>query len=597
VRLSEKESLAVMGAWLLKAFSGEQPRISPNLLPANAAQAAIDTRLDGGDLAPLRAPSDEHSFADYPGGFQSIYRHGADWLGWTTLVHAAPGPVASDRLYITGDGVPKMRVVGTLYDLKVPFPATKLTASMSGAADEGSDVISRVYVYTYVTDFGEESEPSPASDVIEWQPGLSVNLTGFVAPPAGRNITKQRIYRTQTGPSGTDLYFIAERDASADDYDDEVDQDGFGEVIPSRVYNAPPDNLVGLTAMPNGMMAAFVGRDLYFCEPWQPHAWPEAYVLTTDYEIVALGAIGTALVVLTKGNPYLVQGTHPSTMQMVKTESNLPCINARGVVDLGFAIAYPSHEGLCFALATGEVEIATAQLFNRESWQQFNPGTLAAGQLSGSYVASFKSSTPDGDAFNGTLMIDTIGGATFLRRSAIVSDAMFYDISAGALYFLTSAGVIRRFDSPGGAPLNQLWRSKPLLLSRPCNFSVMRVDASDAADEAEAANINAAREAVITKNEAMLTSSLGAELGGSLIGELTLAGDGLLPLPNTAHEISINVYADDKLVGTIRRTGKPQRLPSGFEARKWEVEVFGTARVQQIAVAESVTELRAMAAG
>src|SRR5690606_18334280 len=107
---------------------------------------------------------------------------------------------------------------------------------------------------------------------------------------------------------------------------------------PSRHWTAPPDALSGLTAMPNGMMAAFVGKDLYFCEPFRPHAWPEIYVLTTDFPIVALGALGTTLWVLTEGYPYRVSGTTPGSMVMDKVEANLPCVNARAVVDLGHAI-------------------------------------------------------------------------------------------------------------------------------------------------------------------------------------------------------------------------------------------------------------------
>ncbi|MGL1400235.1 hypothetical protein ACSTI4_24935, partial [Vibrio parahaemolyticus] len=76
-------------------------------------------------------------------------------------------------------------------------------------------------------------------------------------------------------------------------------------------YNPPPAGLRGLTAMPNGMMAAFDGKDLYFCEPYLPHAWPASYTLTTDFPIVGLGAFGTSLVVMTTGNLYLVSGTAP----------------------------------------------------------------------------------------------------------------------------------------------------------------------------------------------------------------------------------------------------------------------------------------------
>lgn len=583
-----------MGAWLLNAFSGEQPRISANLLPPNAAQIAVNTRLDSGKLVPLREPQHISQFEGYPGGYQSLCRHADTWLGWPGYVRAVPGPVATDRLYISGDGAPKMRVGSTEYPLAVPFPTAALSGVVSGSGSGAT--ISRIYVYTFVTAYGEESEPNPASAVINLQVGQTVTLSGFQADPGGRNITKQRIYRTQTGNNGTDLYFIAERNVSSSDYADTIAEDAFGEVIPSRAYNAPPDGLKGFTTMPNGLMAGFEGRDLYFCEPWLPHAWPEAYVLTTDYDIVALGAIGTSLIVMTKGNPYLVQGTDPSTMQMLKIESNLPCVNPFSVVDLGFAIAYASHEGLALAGASGQVQLVTSKLFRRETWQQFNPATIFAGQASGRYVASYDSTNADGTPLIGSFSIVAEGDVAFLTRSDIRAVAFYYDISEGALYFLTSDGAIERFDAPSGPPLDQYWKSKPLLLPAPANFAAIRVDSDNAPSLQDVANINNARVAATAANETLLASPLGSELNGTLINTYTMAGDSLAILPEPARYVTVNVYADGVLKAAVTRTGAVVRLPSGFKARKWEVDVFGTANVEQIAIATSVDELKSMAA-
>ncbi|WP_316205732.1 hypothetical protein [Bradyrhizobium sp. SZCCHNS1012] len=684
-----------MGAWLLKAFSGEQPRISANLLPPNGSQQAVNVRLDDGALDPLRKPEHAGQFAAYPGNYQSIYRYGATWLGWPGAVYAVPGPVATDRLYIMGDGAPKMRVNDTEYLLAVPYPVNALTGSLpangsrtyaysyvdkngvesgpspisgsvawnsnrtvtvSGLEDvptgivsqnfyrnDGSNwyfvakraaakgdfiddvtdatpralpaasatqapttaptvafdyidlVVTRVYVYTYVTAFGEESEPCPASNLVDWEPGMTVTLTGFAGDPGGRNIVSQRIYRTQTGDSGTDLYFIAERPVSSADFVDDIAEDAFGEVLPSRAYNAPPDELTGLISMPNGMMAAFQGKDLYLCQPWLPHAWPEAYVLTCDYDIVALGAIGTSLIIMTTGKPYLAQGTDPSSMQMVRLASNLPCVNARGVVDLGMAIAYPSHEGLVLAGADGSAQVVTAQLFNREAWQQFNPGTICAGQLSGRYIASYNSVNPDGTPLVGTFIINTDGSGAFLSRSNVNAVAFHYDVSEGALYYLTSSGEVLHFDAPGGPPLNYYWKSKPLLLSAPENFAVIRVDSDDAPNLQDIANINAARAAAVAENEIVIASPLGSEINGQVVNLFTLAGDSLEPIPGMAKTITVNVYADGILRASATKTGQMLRLPAGFKARKWEIDVYGSARVQQIAMASSVTELKAMA--
>ena len=277
-----------MAALRFAQFSGEIPRLLSRLLPDTGAQQAENVRLDDGGLTPVRKMRQEHVFTGIP-GIQTIYKFGSDWLAWDKVVNAVPGPVATDRLYYTGDGVPKMRVGSTIYSLAVPYPTAALTASMTGTGT--GDVITRLYVYTWVTAFGEESEPNPISADVLWQAGKTVTLAGFQSTPTGRNITKQRIYRSQSSSqSGTDLFLIEERAASTSNYVDTHAVDDFAEVLPSRDWNAPPDDLTGLIAMPNGMMAGFSGKQLCFCEPYMPHAWPEKYRLTAAFPIVTLGA-------------------------------------------------------------------------------------------------------------------------------------------------------------------------------------------------------------------------------------------------------------------------------------------------------------------
>lgn len=83
-------------------------------------------------------------------------------------------------LYITGDGVPKLRVAGVTYPLAVPALTVKLTATLSGSVTRaGSE---RLYVYTFVTSLGEESEPYDISTSIYWRPDQVVTLSGFKLP-------------------------------------------------------------------------------------------------------------------------------------------------------------------------------------------------------------------------------------------------------------------------------------------------------------------------------------------------------------------------------------------------------------------------------
>ena len=243
----------------LTGFSGEVPRTQPRLLPNAGAQEARNTRLTNGGLEPIRRPLAVHTPVNPPPDDNAtIYRHNGEWRVWEGLIYACPGPVAQDRLYFTGDGVPKVEIDGTVYPLAVNGPATKLSGSVSGSGSGTEST--RLYVYTHVTEFGEESAPSPISDEITWQNGQAVTLSGFELGDASRGITKQRIYRSQTGPSGTQLYFIAERDSTGSDFTDDIELFDIGEVLPTGGSATPPDDLQGLIPLPGGMMAAFSGK-------------------------------------------------------------------------------------------------------------------------------------------------------------------------------------------------------------------------------------------------------------------------------------------------------------------------------------------------
>lgn len=584
-----------MTALKITGFSGEQPRIIPRLLPDTAAQSAFNVRLDDGGLSPYYEPSSVSSLSAPVASYLTIYKFGDTWLGFEDEVNLAQGPVAQNRLYYTGDGVPKMRVGSTVYPLALAAPSGALTATPSGLGT--GNVYNRIYVYTWVTDFGEESEPSPASAAIEWQAGKTVTLTGFGSTPAGRNITKQRIYRSQTGSTGTDLYFIAERSASTSSYVDSIAVDAFEEVLPSRYWTPPVDTLAGLTAMPNGMMAAFSGKDLYFCEPWRPHAWPETYVLTTDTEIVALGAIGTSLAVMTKGHPYFVTGTTPESMTMEKIEANYPCINARGVIDLGYSIVYPSHEGLVSIKSNGAIGLISSNLFSPDEWRKLNPGTMCAGQIAGRWVASYNSVDDNNQAIKGSLLVDTSGSTPFLIRSDVYASAWYYNVEEGAIYFVEpEAETIFRFDPPGGVRAKQYWRSKLFYLGQPQNFAAILVDASGGLTAEEVATIAEEIAAITAANEVLIAAgSISGDLASDMVGTVSVGGDILAPIPSAgASTISVGVYADGERVATISEANKVKRLPSGFKARQWEIDAFGDVDISQIAMATTVDELKAL---
>lgn len=576
-----------MATLKLTALSGEIPRINPMLLPDTAAQHAENVRLEDGSLNPVRQAALAFTFpGTFTGPIQTIYKHGADWLAWESVVNAAPGPVAADRLYYTGDGIPKMRVNGAVYNLAVPFPSVALTVSSTGTPT--GPVTERLYVYTFVTAFGEESEPCPISAPFAWQAGMNVTLSGFQAAPAGRNITKQRIYRSQDSAAGTNLFFIFERDVSAVSFPDTAAPDAFGELIPSLDWNAPPATLTGLISIANGMLVGFAGKEICFSEPFVPHAWPEKYRLTVDYDMVALGAYGTTIVAMTTGQPYIAQGSAPESMQIEKVEQNYPCINARGVVDLGYGIAYPTWDGLVVA-SSNRFEVVTGPLLTRIDWLALSPSTFVAGQYNGRYFATYTNATPGLPVVQGTVIIDLSGATPFLIRASRHAEAMYFDLKAGALYMLNGVAVYE-WDAPGGAPEPMRWMSKRFSLAAPATYGCILAE-GEAPTQDELAQQALVTQAILDHNAAVYAlGDLRGSMDGLEVNLWPLNGDALgnAIAPTTT---TINIYADNVLAATVNTLNEVLRLPPIPRARNWEVEVLGTNQVTQISLATSPREL------
>lgn len=553
----------------ISGFSGEMPRITPRLLPDSAAQVAKNCKLLDGAIMPIRYSSDHRILG---AGNVMFYKRGGIWFEWNKVVDVVNAPIAANRLYFTGDGSPKIVTDdASVYPLAVRAPTLALTASVTGTPSPASQT-TITYAYTYVTAYDEESEPSPLSNEVTRSAGMDVTLTGFVAPPVDRNYNRIRIYRSQTGASGvTELYFIKEvvLPVPTPSFIDIVEDNPIQEVIPSLNYNAPPEGLTGIIALPNGMLAGFLGNKLYFSEPYIPHAWPEKYVLTTNFDIVGLGAFGHSIAILTTGNPYIATGISPDAMAMELVEVNYPCVNKRGIVDLGYSVAYPSNDGLVL-ISTNGAQLATRQLFTRDQWQAFSPETIVASQYEWRYLFCYNNGEK-----SETVIVDLTGEQPFITRVDLQTNYMFFEIGAGKLYVLNGSNA-QEWDSTVQPFMQATWRSKKIVLDGPINFGASLIDGEQLYDP------NAITIPIIDVLDATLSSD---------VFPATVIVSSIPPVGGSFIQFEIDLYADGQLVHTFTNLNNVVRLPSGFMARTWEVEVRGNSKITSIYLAWSPSEL------
>lgn len=159
-------------------FRGIAPRYAKRKLAEFNAQNARNVDLFSKDLRPIL----NSLVVDNPsklGTIQTIFPLGSNWLHWNEDVDVAQSPLNVDdagRIYYTGRYNPKSTNTAlastgsgtdyplTSYRLGLPAPDNGPTIGITGGASGVPET--RSYVYTYVTEWGEEGPPSPATEYI-----------------------------------------------------------------------------------------------------------------------------------------------------------------------------------------------------------------------------------------------------------------------------------------------------------------------------------------------------------------------------------------------------------------------------------------------
>lgn len=329
-------------------FSGTAPGVAPRLLAEQFGQVAENVDFESGRLVAITEDSDTYTLQS--GARRSIYYYrDTSWLEWSEDgVSVVPGPIpgdTTDRLYFTGDDYPRIGTVSTLvagnngypansYRLGVPAPANAPGVTIVGTADDTLTPNDVSYVYTFVTAFGEEGPPSLPSSIIQLDDTQTTTLSLPTSDQPSGNYNfgsgaKKRIYRSNTGSTNTQFQFVGEVVYTATSFDDLLDADELGEVLPSATWIGPPDDntslypdgpLKGLISLAQGTMAGFTGKRFCLSEPFLPHAWPIGYRITTEEDIVAIASTANGVAALTDGQPYFITGTEPSAMTAVRID-------------------------------------------------------------------------------------------------------------------------------------------------------------------------------------------------------------------------------------------------------------------------------------
>lgn len=541
----------------LTKFSGVAPKLAPNKLPPELAQTANNVRLLAGTLDSWTTPLIVYTGLT-PAPVSTIYRFGQDlvsdsqyWFHWPVDVDIVKGAIANDqteRTYFTHPTLGPRMTYNTLaltggsgdypwgsYPLGVPAPTVAPTAAVQTQGDTGTTAEVRVYVYTFVTSLGEEGPPSPPSNALTIHPNGGVaSLANMAAvAPAGYAgyVTAKRIYRTLSGNLSTEYQFVDEIPIAQATYSDAIPGEDLDEIIPSVQWFPPPATAFGIVQMANGITLVFDGYDIYPSEAYIPSAYPPGYSLAVDYPIVGGAAVGTTAFILTTGYPYLLTGSDPSAMSLVKLESPQSCVAKRSIAAADGGVMYASPDGLIYITGTGQVSNVTAPFFSRREWQALFPSSIHGYYHEGRYHGFYS----NGLVQRGFIFDPSLGSAAFTFTDTYAT-AGFTDTVQDALFLKVGANIVRW----GGDNEKQTytWRSAIFEMPAPNNKTCAQV---------------------LARN----------------------------------YPATFRLYADGVLQHTQTVTdATPFRLPAGYRARYYEIELAGTAEILAVHVADAIEELQ-----
>lgn len=540
----------------LPTFNGVSPRVTPRLLGETFATIARDVKLWNGSLRPWRGLTAVATL-NRPGTEKTIYRFGQDaltdadyWFSWTTDVDVVRSPVATgERTFFTGDGAPKVTdttlaltgggpLPNAAYTLGVPSPTLAPGAgdlAVSGTAGPNEQPVDRYFVYTFVNSWGEEGGASPVSEKTTAYASQTITLSALEVPSGAQGFTAKRIYETQGTGAAADFFLVAEVAAGATTA-----------AFPANSAATPSTTSTG------------VGARLETAAFTPPPA--DLHSLRILPGPVLCGLSGNKLRFSAFRYPYawpaiyeypfefdpVALGVYGNTV--VVATKGVPYLvqgldpEAMQVTKLEYQYACVAKTsmvevggGVAYASPDGMVLVDTSgvRLITTDHFDRDQWQALKPESMRSVWWDNRLVIFYDTGAVRGSLIFEPGREPVF---STVWGSAAYVDPLRDALYVALNDQVWR-FDA--GSSLTFLWRSKVFRVPRPLNFGA---------------------------------------------GKITASGP-----------VTLRVYGDGVLRATrVVSSAEVFRLPAGYTARDWEIELEGTSEVFFAAIAETAAELRAV---
>ncbi len=539
----------------LQAFTAANSSLNPKALGPGIGVDARNLDVRQGDFRGIKASTTAQTLVV---GAQknSLYRFGRDTPSDTGTWLTFANPVDWARIMQAVDSAEVTLLSGA--SLAAPFeidtslvggtPTTPtyvgrpigmetvgagMTAAV-GVAGAGTSE-TRVYCTTVVgsAPWFKEGAPSPTVSLVV-PAGSTVVLDNIPATGLSADYVDAGEFRRVYISTGGDFRLIEEIPVLDTTYTDLGTTRGVvlqtGGATTKPTWLSPPDDLVGIIELWAGMHGGFIndGKQYMTCQPFKWHAWPVEFRRTIPDKIIGTAKWGQNWLLATTGLPRVVMGTTPLAMADTPIYVKAACVSKQSVKSVDHGVCWASSAGLYYHGQKGTFNL-TERILTRAQWQALVPETIIGASWGDWYVGFYN------DGTRKAFMVNTqkVEGIIWLDQGAY---AVFEDQISETLFLLDSGNVVKKWDN--GAIGTATFKSK-----------VFR--------HPQAVCPGAARVVATTYP---VTFSLWA--------------DGVL-------KVNAQSVANDA----------PFRLPGGYVAEEFQVQIVGTGPLEGVFVGEEMADL------
>lgn len=654
-----------MGALKIQQFRGMAPRLSARLLPEGMAQLASNIDIASGEIRPVQPPLLVNT-PGVSGPWVAVYRAvdgsgGAKWLAYAEDADVARGPLPSDveaRYYLTREGFePRFgtytNIPTTWWALGIPSPQTVPGVSPSGGSGAA---VTRSYCYTFVSQHGEESGPSPFSTPVTGKVDDTWAITSMDAFPTNSGTgtaSHSGGFTTFTNGSSAkhwlrvgdrvildgDSLVVTEIPAAhqfkvAGDYSVETTwarEAGWNITgMTRRLYrtsgSAADMQLVAEgvgTTYNDTLLDSAIAGDSLITSGWAPPPVGLRGLIALSNGAMA-GFVGNLLCYSEPYQPH----AWPSSYQyaadfkvvgiagygqtvIVATEAN-PYI-ADGVDPASVTLdrrqdVWPClskrsvisvGDGAMYSTRDGYAYVGAsgARLFTdswytERDWRKLNPASIVAA-LQGRYIMLAYTPTSD-EVVPGMLRLPLTADEAAVHWNMTPTE-IYVDPTNGYLYVVDSTG-INQWDAQAGYALQWSWYSGEYNLPNPVNFTAAFVDVTGGMSQEDYDAEIARYAADVAANAAAMAAYKwrGGYNGKAYARGPAINDSGLdYPDPVNVKYVTFTLIADDQVKYSRVVVDKtPFRLPSGYKSDVYEVQLSGTATVHAVELGETMLDLK-----